>query len=103
MLQIHHTRRAGIAKETLPTVALVGERDRRQFMKRLLRGKATIVAELESGSSVHLLDELLPEMVIIDVGSSDVNPAEAVALANQLIPRPDVLLVGNNEVEQAAA
>ncbi len=103
MLRIHNTRSAGIANGELPTVAIVGERDRRQFMKRLLRGKATIVAELESGSRVHLLDELLPEVIIIDVGSSGVNPVEAVALANQLLPRPEIVLVGSSTLAAVAA
>lgn len=103
MLRIHTNKRLQTTHEELPTVALVGARDWRSFMKRLLQGKATIIAELESGNRVHLLDELMPELIIIDVQSSNVNPFEAVVQAKQLFPQPEIVLLGADEPAAVAA
>lgn len=72
-MTIRNRRHNGVTGNTAPRVAIVGDYDRRAFVKHLLGNRVTVVGELASDRKVHLLAEVAPEIVFLVCGSEHVN------------------------------
>lgn len=78
-------------KRAATRVALVGDSDRRAFVKAALGKRVEYAGELVSDRRITLLDEVSPEIVFLDCGSKHVNPLISLPILAGMAGSPRVI------------
>lgn len=92
------SKRARESSGAVATMVLIGDGYRRSYVKRLLGGRAVVVAELASDRRAHLLAEIRPDVIVLDCASGGINPLLTLPRLSELEGSPRVVALTDGSV-----